>query len=229
MNVPNQVFSNGYMWGQQHQQQPQPNEQPPTALDPEPEEVDNSHRPPNAFILYTMTMRTKARQENPSLSNTEISSMLGKWWKDVPNDVKLKFKQQAAEMQEKFKREHPDYTYRKARRKRALNELLTKSSTSFPGMPFGAPLVPGQDPMAGGQFSMMPGGFPMFPQQAGSIDPSSSTQTNGDNRISSIGQMNSGTSQVGQQFGFPQGFGGMQFGVQQQMYPPFTSNPQSTN
>ena len=101
------------------------------------EETDNSKRPPNAFILYTLTMRNKARQENPTLSNTEISSLLGKWWKVIPNEEKLRFKQQATMMQEKFKREHPDYTYRKARRKRALNELLTKSQNSF-GFQLGA-------------------------------------------------------------------------------------------
>jgi transcription factor SOX7/8/10/18 (SOX group E/F) len=49
-------------------------------------------------------------------------------WKEVPNEVKQQYKQKAAKLQEEFKREHPDYTYRKARRKRALNELLTKSA-----------------------------------------------------------------------------------------------------
>jgi transcription factor SOX7/8/10/18 (SOX group E/F) len=77
-------------------------------------------------------MRSTARQENPTLSNTEISAALGKMWKEVPNDVKLQYKQQAMTQQEEFKRLHPEYTYRKARRKRALNELLTKSATGFP-------------------------------------------------------------------------------------------------
>lgn len=94
---------------------------------------DNSHRPPNAFILYSQAMRSEVRQENPSLSNTEVSRLLGKMWKEVSNDVKLQYKQRAAKMQEDFKKQHPDYTYRKARRKRALNELLTKSTQGFPG------------------------------------------------------------------------------------------------
>lgn len=37
----------------------------------DPEDGDNSHRPPNAFILYSQAMRSEARQQNPSLSNTE--------------------------------------------------------------------------------------------------------------------------------------------------------------
>lgn len=92
------------------------------------DEGDQSRRPPNAFILYSQAMRSQVRQENPSLSNTECSRLLGKMWKEVPNEIKLQYKQKAAAMQEEFKRTHPDYTYRKARRKRALNELLTKST-----------------------------------------------------------------------------------------------------
>ena len=107
------------------------------------EEGDNTRRPPNAFILYSQAMRSQVRQENPSLSNTECSRLLGKMWKDVPHELKLQYKQKAASMQEEFKREHPDYTYRKARRKRALNELLTKSSHGYPQFMAGG--YPGQE------------------------------------------------------------------------------------
>ena len=154
-------------------QMPQPMGQPEAVEAPEMEEGDNSHRPPNAFILYSQAMRTQVRQENPSLSNTEVSRLLGKMWKEVPNEIKLQYKQKAAAMQEEFKREHPDYTYRKARRKRALNELLTKSSTGFSGFPMGG--APFGMPGATGDMSAQPfqmpgapnaGGFPgMFPTQ----------------------------------------------------------------
>lgn len=91
----------------------------------------NSRRPPNAFILYSQAMRSQAREENPSLTNTEVSRVLGKMWKEVPNEIKIQYKQKAAAMQESFKRDHPDYTYSKARRKRAMTELLTKSQPEF--------------------------------------------------------------------------------------------------
>ena len=125
------------------------------------EDGDNSRRPPNAFILYSQAMRSQVRQENPSLSNTECSRLLGKMWKEVPNDVKLQYKQKAAGMQEDFKREHPDYTYRKARRKRALNELLTKSTQGY------APMVPGYPDMGGWGGMMPPGGPPSMFQMPG--------------------------------------------------------------
>ena len=150
-------------WPMNQMQQPMP--QPEAVEAPEMEEGDNSHRPPNAFILYSQAMRTQVRQENPSLSNTEVSRLLGKMWKEVPNEIKLQYKQKAAAMQEEFKREHPDYTYRKARRKRALNELLTKSSTGFTGFPIaGAPFG---IPNAGGDMTSGAAGFPGMTGGAG--------------------------------------------------------------
>ena len=85
---------------------------------------------------------------NPQLSNTECSQLLGKMWKEVPSETKQQYKQKAQQLQEEFKRQHPNYIYRKARRKRALNELLTKSGNIYPGgipsYPIGTmePIVP---------------------------------------------------------------------------------------
>ena len=131
------------------------------AAKPEPEQAtdefdkeDTSHRPPNAFILYSQAKRSEAQRQNPTLSNTEVSRILGKMWKEVPNEIKLQYKQKAAKLQEEFKKQHPDYTYRKARRKRALNELLTKSTHGYPGFPgAGAPDI------AMYQQAMIPGGY----------------------------------------------------------------------
>lgn len=122
---------------------------------------DNSHRPPNAFILFSQEMRSSARQRNPALSNTEISRILGQMWKEVSSDVKLQYKAKAAKLQQEFKKNHPNYTYRKARRKRALNELLTKSSSAFP------PMFTGMDQMQMMQMMQNPASVPGYPQMAG--------------------------------------------------------------
>jgi transcription factor SOX7/8/10/18 (SOX group E/F) len=101
-------------------------------------------------------MRSAVRQDNPSLSNTEVSRLLGKMWKEVPNESKAQYKQRAAQAQEEFKRSHPDYTYRKARRKRALNELLTKSAQGFPMGAFGTdPNLMGILQAGGNPYQMM--------------------------------------------------------------------------
>jgi transcription factor SOX7/8/10/18 (SOX group E/F) len=144
----------------------------PTPAPADDPDGDTSHRPPNAFILYSQSMRSAVRQENPAMSNIEVSRLLGKMWKEVGPETKLRFKQEAAVAQEEFKQQHPNYTYRKARRKRALNELLTKSGQALPQGMFPADasmfnpfLMYGQPGMApGGQ--MPPGapqGYPGFP------------------------------------------------------------------
>jgi hypothetical protein len=156
-------------------------------LEPD-DEADNSHRPPNAFILYSQAMRSSCRQDNPSLSNTEVSRLLGKMWKDVSSDVKVQYKQKAALAQEQFKRDHPNYTYRKARKKRALNELLAKSAQGFP--------MPGFPPDANIAGAIAAGAAPYMMQmygQAGQMMP---------------GQPIGGVGMVGQPGQLPQGFGG---------------------
>ncbi|KAH0790918.1 HMG box family protein [Histomonas meleagridis] len=128
------------------------------------EDVDNAKRPPNAFILYSQTMRTSVRQENPSLSNIEVSRILGKMWKEVPSETKLQYKQKAQVLQEEFKKDHPNYTYRKARRKKELNELLTKNA-SFNSMdpPFAYPPMMAYYQQSQPMMQMQ--GYPMQGQQ----------------------------------------------------------------
>ena len=149
-------------------------------------EGSSARRPPNAFILYSQAMRTQVRQENPTLSNTEVSSLLGKMWKEVPNETKLQYKQQAQQLQEAFKKAHPDYTYRKARKKRALNELLTKSQMNYAnpdafamgqqypvGYPYSAMAMPLQPPLA----SQVPQPIPTIPAQPLTIPQATSPAT----------------------------------------------------
>ncbi|EAY16960.1 HMG box family protein [Trichomonas vaginalis G3] len=124
---------------------------PPPAL-PEthspPTSDSQAKRPLNAFMLYSREMRIRIRQENPSMSNTDISTLLGKLWKEVPNDIKLQFKHRSAKMQEIFKAEHPDYTYKKARRKRALNDLIAKNPNGItPSMLSPEPAIPKSVPI----------------------------------------------------------------------------------
>jgi transcription factor SOX7/8/10/18 (SOX group E/F) len=118
-------------------------------------------------------------------------------WKEVPSDVKAQYKQKAAIAQEEFKRDHPNYTFRKARKKRALNELLTKSAQGFqmPGFP------------ADGNFhGMMPGAPSQYVMQMygqGQFPPGQMMPQQG------LGIPNMGmVPQQGQAPGIPQGYAG---------------------
>jgi transcription factor SOX7/8/10/18 (SOX group E/F) len=170
------------------------------------EEGDNSHRPPNAFILYSQAMRSAVRQENPTLSNTEVSRLLGKMWKDVPGDLKLGYKQKASKLQEEFKRLHPNYTYRKARRKRALNELLTKSTQGQNPMMF-----PAGDPTMAMYQAAMGGMYPGMAQFQGQGQPAVPGMFQGIPSIGLTQGLSAGLPQgIGQMQGLPQ-MPGMQF------------------
>ena len=168
-------------------------------------EIDNARRPPNAFILYSQENRSKVQQDNPTCSNTEVSRLLGKMWKEIPNNSKLAYKQKAQLLQEEFKRQHPDYTYRKARRKTALNELLTKSSQAFPpSMAFPAAMDPSmaayQPMVVPPQFYSQMQGYQLPQQQNGQIQ---SQQQQPIQPPIEFGQIQSYPQQMGQQFNFP--------------------------
>jgi len=45
-------------------------------------------RPPSAFLNYSQTRRTALIEENPHVKNTDISKLLGKEWKAVPQEVR---------------------------------------------------------------------------------------------------------------------------------------------
>lgn len=168
-------------------------------------EIDNARRPPNAFILYSQENRAKVQQENPTCSNTEVSRLLGKMWKEIPNNAKLSYKQKAQALQEEFKRQHPDYTYRKARRKRALNELLTKSSQAFP--PALAPYS-----MDSAIYNQTMVGIPPYYQQ--NVMPNYQLQQQ-NGQIQSQGQQPLQTTiDYGQISSFPQQIGAQQYGFQ---------------
>jgi transcription factor SOX7/8/10/18 (SOX group E/F) len=140
--------------------------------------IPAAHRPPNAFVLYSQASRSAVQLDNPTLSNIEISRLLGKLWKEMPADQKLPFKQSAAGLQEVFKREHPDYAYRKARMKRTLSEMLAKNGQRLnPMFMHGnqnkmAMPRPGLAPQGmmpplffpPGAYPLMAVGFPGFPQ-----------------------------------------------------------------
>jgi transcription factor SOX7/8/10/18 (SOX group E/F) len=121
------------------------------------EDSDNCYRPSNAFILNAQEIHSSVRQDNPTLSNNEFSLLIAKMLKELPTDTKPQYKRQAATMQEEFKRQHPDYTYMKARKKRAFNELLKKGIQGANSMMF-----PGADSMSAAiyQASMHPGMTP---------------------------------------------------------------------
>ena len=51
----------------------------------------------NCFLLYCQAKRNKVKQENQHLSNSDITSLLGKAWRETSETEKQKYKQEANE------------------------------------------------------------------------------------------------------------------------------------
>jgi hypothetical protein len=73
-------------------------------------------RPPNAFILFSRIARPSIQHKYPGLNNIAYTRILALTWKMIPDDQKLTFKRQAAEMQKEFKLRNPNYTYKRTSR-----------------------------------------------------------------------------------------------------------------
>lgn len=78
---------------------------------------------PNSFMLFAQDYRKKCKQEHPQLSNSTISILLGRKWKNLEATEKEFYIQKAAKMKEEFELQHPDFSYgssgKKLKRRRA--------------------------------------------------------------------------------------------------------------
>jgi len=84
-------------------------------------------RPPNAFILYRQRHHPQIKAAYPDFHNNDICKftnpnhsnnqltpaaiMLGKQWKDEPEEVKAQYRAQAEEVKKKHAEKHPNYQY----------------------------------------------------------------------------------------------------------------------
>ena len=76
---------------------------------------DHPKQPSNAYIFYTKAVRQSVAEANPTLSNTEIVSLMAKMWKETAEEDRTEYNELAAEDKERyesemkvFEAEHPD-------------------------------------------------------------------------------------------------------------------------
>ncbi|OAQ98576.1 hypothetical protein LLEC1_01563 [Akanthomyces lecanii] len=115
-------------------------------------------RPPNAYILYRRDRHTLVKQQEPHLSNNEVSQVLGKAWNAEPPEVRQRYKEMSEKIKKALLEQHPEYQYqprkpseRKRRRKRSR---ITKEADSQSSETASA--TPDSSIMAGSEFSMSP-------------------------------------------------------------------------
>ncbi|KAI8334215.1 hypothetical protein BC941DRAFT_472800 [Chlamydoabsidia padenii] len=81
-------------------------------------------RPPNAFMLYSGTLRKKIKRTFPEYDNSDISKFLGIMWRSANDNIKQKFIEQACVERQRHKMQYPNFEYNS--RKELSN---TKSSS----------------------------------------------------------------------------------------------------
>ena len=74
-------------------------------------------RPMNAFMVWSSLERKKLAEKEPNLHNTELSKRLGQMWKEMSEEDKAPYRQEATRLKDKLMEDHPEYKYKPRRRK----------------------------------------------------------------------------------------------------------------
>ena len=82
--------------------------------------VNHIKRPMNAFLLFSQQYRRTFSVLYPDRHNREISTILGKHWREMKPKQKEPYKEKARELMRRTKELHPDFKYFKARKEMGL-------------------------------------------------------------------------------------------------------------
>lgn len=87
---------------------------------------DHIKRPMNSFMVWSRLKRQRLAQENPKMHNSEISRRLGLEWKQLTEEQKRPFVDEAKRIRAEHMREHPDYKYKPRRRNKSAMKVNEK-------------------------------------------------------------------------------------------------------
>ncbi|GFU33856.1 HMG box domain-containing protein [Nephila pilipes] len=100
-------------------------------------------RPPNAFMLFAREHRKALASKYPNHNNKNISSLLGKCWRNVDESTKDKYYKKAKMLEELHKQQYPGYVYspriariqKMARKKKNMDKCCDSNVSSEKEIP----------------------------------------------------------------------------------------------
>ena len=97
---------------------------------------DDRHikRPLNSFMVWAKERRREMNRDNPKMRNAEISKILGEEWRQLSDEVKKPFVEEAIRLRRQHKIDHPNYRYRPRRKNRleANGEIVQREGYRQP-------------------------------------------------------------------------------------------------
>ena len=74
--------------------------------------LNHIKRPMNAFMVWSQLERRKIIAVTPDKHNAEISKELGRRWKNLPDELRQPYIDEAEKLRELHQKEYPDYKYK---------------------------------------------------------------------------------------------------------------------
>ncbi|XP_003371760.1 putative HMG box [Trichinella spiralis] len=93
---------------------------------------DRIKRPMNSFMVWAQAQRRQVKTILPEMHNAEVSKWLGKLWRQLSDEDRRPFMEEADRLRILHAIEYPDYKYKPRKKKEKSPRMLNKADKSSP-------------------------------------------------------------------------------------------------